>query len=142
MTRDLDILRTIGQLLVASGVAGGRIFESRGDGIGEDALPAIDLWLDTAQTEDPGRPVAFHELMIRLDVIARERDRSSALNSADLTLEMAHQALMADRTIGGRAANIRIDRRHWIYDSADGGYVRVECYYAVKYHTAMGSLAS
>lgn len=141
MTRDLDILRAIRQVLVAANIASGRIFEARGDGIGEDALPAIDLWLDTAQTEDAGRPVAFHELMVRMDVLAKEATLSSALGAADGALELAHQTLMADRTLGGRAANIRIDRRHWIYDSASGGFVRVECFYAVKYHTAMGSLA-
>lgn len=142
MTRDLAILQAIRQLLVTANVAGGRIFEARGDGIGEDATPLIDLWLDTAQTEDAGRPVAFHELMVRMDVIAKESTLSSALGSADGALEAAHATLMADRTLGGRAANIRIDRRHWIYDSASGGFVRIECYYAVRFHTQMGSLSA
>lgn len=142
MTRDLQILQAIRTTLVTANVAGGRVFEARGDGIGQDALPAVDLWLDTAQTEDAGKPAAFHELIVRMDVLAREQSAASSVGAADSVLELAHQTLMADRTLGGIAANIRIDRRHWIYDSADGGFVRVECFYAVKYDTAMGSLSS
>lgn len=142
MTKDLEILQSAATLLASAGVASGRIWKARGDRIAEGQLPAVDLWLDDGRHEDIGRPTIVHETLLQVEIVAQEDGTKSCLEVAEPVRALAHSALMADRTLGGKVANIRPDRTNRIYDAANGSLVRVQCFYAVKFHTRAGSLAS
>lgn len=142
MTKDLAIIDAIAVLLASAGVAGGRIWQARGDRIAEGQLPAVDLWLDDGRHDDIGRPTITHETLIQIDVAAKEGGGKSCLQVAEPVRAAVHAAVMADRTLGGKVATIKPERTTRIYDAADGSFVRVQCYYAVRFHTRANSLAA
>lgn len=144
MTRHEVIVAEIVARLIASGaVAAGRVLRDRGVAIAATDLPAIDVRIERSDTQEFGSKALRHDLLVRVDVVARATGGAAPSTVADGVVAVAHRAITSDETLGGRARSVRLERQDWRYEgSGDETIVVVEQQYRAAHVTRAGDLAA
>lgn len=143
-TRGESIMAAIEARLRASGaVSSSSVYRDRGDTLNAGVdLPAIDLQYDRSDPNEFGAANTRHELVVRIDIRARESASVAPSTAADLVSEVGHRALMSDPTLGGLCRRLTLQRQQWRYQtSGDGTVVVLEQQYAAVHATRASDLA-
>jgi hypothetical protein len=142
VSREEAIVEAIRELLLASGCVDHRVHRDRGNSFAQADLPAIDLRLQRAPSEDIGISVTRHDLEVRVDIFAAEQIGVAPSTVADAVMVAAHRALFADRTLGGLCRRLVLTRRDWRYsESGDGVQLQLEQVYTAVHATQANDLA-
>ena len=128
MTTREDVLAAFATKLAS--VASGRVYRSRREQL--PTLPAVIVEPDSARSEELALGAMDHELVVRVEVLAKGDTPDSA---ADATLLAAHTALIADRSLGlsNGIPLLPEFETDWNFDDYD--YVRATHRYKVTYRT-------
>jgi hypothetical protein len=141
-TRHGLIVDAVVALIRESGAVEDRVYRVRGITQATETLPAIDVRPDRSQPADIGADVTRHDFRVRVAVHACEAYGRPPDEIADEVTEQVHRALMADRTLGGACARLRLDVQDWRYQSSGDGVIAVcESVYVAVHATRAADLA-
>lgn len=144
-SRDLQLLIAAVDSLREAWIVEHRVFEMRGHALADDQLPAIDVSLESSESE----PLTIHANGVRhvttlqVDVCVRETaNEDSVARVADRLMVDAHETLMTDATLAGLCAGIELTGREWVDERAAGGILRLRMTYQVEHFTSRTDLTA
>lgn len=123
-------MTTVATILSSAATVSGRVFRDRYEALARDEMPAIVI---QPQQEDPtinAIPYSDRMLTISVDILVSGRPLSVLVDSIRVSV---HSLLMADRTLGGLAADIQEGTTLWDAESGEIGVCRIP--YRIKFRT-------
>jgi len=104
--------------------------------------PALVLFPESEACTERSNDRVTRELTVRLVALARGVPPAVPETVADELLTAAHQALFADRNLGGLAIGIREMECEWEVEDADAVVAAIPARYCVIYRTLASDIAA
>lgn len=123
---------------LANQVQGLTVFRSRDAAISRAETPALVIQPEEETVEFQSSLLAVRLLVVVLTVFTRSDVPDQ---TADPLIQALHAKLMADPTLGGRAARVIEQGSKWAFEVADRTALATELRYQIKYQTLAADLS-
>jgi len=130
------ILRTLHERLTLA-LAPVAVLRQPATPLPREAGPTLLLIVEGEGIGERVNRLADRVLTLRLVAVARG---AQAFDAADLLLVNAHQALLADPSLGGLTQAVREVDCEWESDDADAGAAAMPARYEIRYRTRVNDL--
>lgn len=143
-TRAQAIVEAVHAAVTAAAISGVQgVHLDRGDSLGTDALPAVDVTAgdSTVQSRDFYEQQAAHVLTVRVAAIVCETTTLRPSQVADPIVAAAHRAVMGSSTVAALSQSVTltgISRR--LQTTGEGTALRVELQYDIEHVTQVSDL--